>query len=175
MYQVWRFIAPGLYTNEKKLAIPFVALSTLGILGGAAFNHYMAFPFMMAFFGTFDTPGPAASCLAAQPPSGRCIQNFSSPWPITFQMPTIVFFLARMRLVTARFPREAPQLYAILIIFIVAAVVTPSGDPVTQTVFAAPMIGLILLEHRHRVGCRTQKTRKNGLGFIDCSTRRPSD
>ena len=56
MYQVWLFIAPGLYSNEKKFAIPFVVLSTLGFLAGAAFNHYVAFPFMMIFFGSFNTP-----------------------------------------------------------------------------------------------------------------------
>jgi sec-independent protein translocase protein TatC len=60
---------------------------------------------------------------------------------ITFQMPTIVFFLARMRLVTSRFLLKHLK-YAILIIFIVAAVVTPGGDPGTQAVFAAPMLVL---------------------------------
>ena len=55
MYQVWRFIAPGLYANEKRFAMPFVLLSTGGFLAGAAFNHYVAFPFMMAFFASFNT------------------------------------------------------------------------------------------------------------------------
>src|SRR2546426_842222 len=55
MYQLWLFIAPGLYANEKKMAIPFVLLSTLGFLAGAAFNHYIMFPWMMAFFASFHT------------------------------------------------------------------------------------------------------------------------
>ena len=55
MYQVWLFIAPGLYSNEKKFAIPFVLLSTLGFVGGAAFNHYIMFPWMMSFFASFNT------------------------------------------------------------------------------------------------------------------------
>src|ERR1700733_11262709 len=55
MYQVWMFIAPGLYAREKKLAIPFVVLTTIGAVGGAAFSHYMVFPYMMAFFGTFNS------------------------------------------------------------------------------------------------------------------------
>src|SRR4051812_15633831 len=50
MYQVWLFIAPGLYSKEKRLAIPFVVFSTLGFIAGAAFNHYVAFPFIMMFF-----------------------------------------------------------------------------------------------------------------------------
>ena len=61
-----------------------------------------------------------------------------------FQMPTLVFFLAKMKLVTARF-LVAKFKYAVLIIFILSAVITPTGDPVTQSVFAAPMIGLYLL------------------------------
>src|SRR5436190_3661890 len=48
MYQVWRFIAPGLYAKEKRLAFPFVALTSFGLIAGAAFNHYVAFPFMIA-------------------------------------------------------------------------------------------------------------------------------
>jgi sec-independent protein translocase protein TatC len=142
MFQVWRFIAPGLYTNEKKLAIPFVALSTLGILAGAAFNHYVAFPFMMAFFGTFSSPDlqflPALTSVWAM------YTKFLIAMAVTFQMPTIVYFLARMQLVTARFLAKHLK-YAVLIIFVVAAVITPSGDPGTQTVFAAPMVGLYLL------------------------------
>ena len=56
MSQVWLFIAPGLYTNEKKLAIPFVLLTSVGAVAGAAFSHYIVFPYMMAFFGTFNSP-----------------------------------------------------------------------------------------------------------------------
>jgi sec-independent protein translocase protein TatC len=63
---------------------------------------------------------------------------------IVFQMPTVVFFLAKMKLITARFLLQHLK-YAFLIIFIVAAVITPTGDMMTQTIFAAPMVGLYLL------------------------------
>src|SRR5215510_9149848 len=56
MYQVWMFIAPGLYSNEKRMAYPFVFFTTVGFVAGAAFNHYVSFPFMMAFFASFNTP-----------------------------------------------------------------------------------------------------------------------
>src|SRR5215218_4562768 len=56
MLQVWLFIAPGLYSNEKRLAIPFVLFTTIGFLAGAAFNHYISFPYLMVFFGSFNTP-----------------------------------------------------------------------------------------------------------------------
>src|SRR4051794_2972223 len=55
MYQVWMFIAPGLYSNEKRMAYPFVALTSIGFVLGAAFNHYVSFPFMMKFFASFNT------------------------------------------------------------------------------------------------------------------------
>jgi sec-independent protein translocase protein TatC len=142
MFQVWRFIAPGLYANEKRLAFPFVALSTLGLIGGAAFNHYVAFPFMISFFSTFDSP--ELRFLPALSPVWSMYTKFLIAMALTFQLPTVVYFLARMRLVTARFLLKHLK-YAVLIIFILAAVVTPGGDPGTQAVFAAPMLVLYLL------------------------------
>jgi sec-independent protein translocase protein TatC len=142
MYQVWMFIAPGLYSNEKRLAIPFVLFTTIGFVLGAAFNHYVAFPFMMAFFASFNTPD-----LAFMPKLEDVFGLYSKMligMGIVFQMPTVVFFLAKMKLVTARF-LLAQFKYAFLIIFVVAAVITPTGDMMTQTIFAAPMVGLYIL------------------------------
>jgi sec-independent protein translocase protein TatC len=142
MYQVWMFIAPGLYSNEKRMAYPFVFFTTVGFVAGAAFNHYVSFPFMMAFFASFNTPD-----LAFMPKLEDVFGLYSKMligMGIVFQMPTVVFFLAKMKLVTARF-LIAQFKYAFLIIFVVAAVITPTGDMMTQTIFAAPMIGLYLL------------------------------
>jgi sec-independent protein translocase protein TatC len=142
MYQVWLFIAPGLYANEKKMAIPFVLLSTLGFIGGAVFNHYIMFPWMMAFFASFNTQD-----LVFMPKLDSVFSlytKFLIAMAVVFQMPTLVFFLAKMKVITARF-LIAQFKYAILLIFIISAVITPTGDPVTQTVFAAPMIGLYVL------------------------------
>jgi len=142
MYQVWRFIAPGLYSNEKRFAIPFVLFTTLGFLAGAAFNHYISFPFMMAFFASFNTPE-----LAFMPKLEDVFGLYSKMligMGIVFQMPTVVFFLAKMKLLTARF-LVANLKYALLLTFIIAAVITPTGDMMTQTIFAAPMIALYLL------------------------------
>src|SRR3984893_16086127 len=142
MFQVWRFIAPGLYANEKRLAVPFVALTTVGAGGGAAFSHYILFPYMIAFFGTFNSPDLAfmprledAFDLYTKMLLGMCV---------VFQIPTFAFFLCKMRLVTAGFLWRHFK-YAVLIIFIVAAVLTPTADPWNQTIFAAPMIGLYLI------------------------------
>jgi sec-independent protein translocase protein TatC len=142
MYQVWLFIAPGLYANEKKLAVPFVLLSTAGFVGGALFNHYIVFPWMISFFASFNTAD-----LVFLPRLEDVFDLYTKMligMGLVFQMPTIVYFLAKMRLVTARFLWRHFK-YAILIIFIVAAVITPSGDMITQTIFAAPMVGLYVL------------------------------
>jgi sec-independent protein translocase protein TatC len=142
MYQLWRFIAPGLYAHEKRFAIPFVLLSSAGLVGGAAFNHYVLFSAAMAFFASFNQPElrfvPAVDTVFA------LYTKMLIGMALTFQMPTIVFFLARMRVVTARWLARNTK-YAILLIFIVAAVLTPSSDPFNQTLFAAPMFALYLL------------------------------
>jgi sec-independent protein translocase protein TatC len=142
MLQVWLFIAPGLYAREKRLAIPFVALSTLGFLGGAATNHYIMFPFMMKFFGGFNSADllflPSLDAVFS------LYTKFLIAMGLIFQMPTIVMFLARMNMVTAGFLLRNIK-YAVLITFIVSAVITPTADPGTQTLFALPMILLYIL------------------------------
>ena len=142
MYQVWKFIAPGLYSNEKRMAVPFVLFTTIGFVLGAAFNHYIAFPFMMAFFASFNTPD-----LAFMPKLEEVFGLYTKMllgMGVVFQMPAVVFFLAKMKMITARFLLSNFK-YAFLIIFIAAAVITPTGDMMTQTIFAAPMVVLYII------------------------------
>jgi sec-independent protein translocase protein TatC len=141
MYQVWRFIAPGLYANEKKFAIPFVALTSLGSVSGALFSHYLLFPSTMRFFGTFSSPR-----MRFMPGVEDTIDLYLKMMlgmMLVFQIPTVVFFLAKMRVVTARFLWRNTQ-YAILAIFIISAALTPSTDPWNQIAFALPMLALYL-------------------------------
>jgi sec-independent protein translocase protein TatC len=137
MYQVWGFIAPGLYANEKRFVVPFVLFSTVGFVSGAAFNHYIAYPFIMTYFASFNTPNlvylPQLSYVF-----GLYVKMLIG-LGLIFQMPTVVFFLAKMRVLTARFLIRQYKL-AVLLIFITAAVITPTGDPMTLTIFAAPMV-----------------------------------
>jgi sec-independent protein translocase protein TatC len=142
MFQVWRFIAPGLYADEKRFAIPFVLLSSAGLVAGAAFNHYVLFSAAMAFFASFNRP--ELKFLPSVDGVFSLYTKMLIGMALTFQMPTVIFFLTRMRLVTAGWLARRIK-YAILLIFIVAAVLTPSGDPFNQTLFAAPMIALYLL------------------------------
>ena len=117
-------------------------MSTVGFVVGAAFNHYVVFGYMMAFFASFNTPE-----LVFMPKLDDVFDLYTKMllgMGAVFQMPTVVFFLAKMGLVTARFLWRSFR-YAVLLIFVVAAVITPTGDMVTQSIFAAPMIALYLL------------------------------
>jgi len=142
LFQVWRFIAPGLHANEKRVMVPFVIMGVIGTLTGAAFSHYMLFPSVIAFFGTFNSPlmkyAPTVENTFTQ------YKNMMLAMVAVFQLPTLVFFLARFRVVTARFLRDKIQ-YAIFIIVIAAAVLTPSSDPWNLLVLATPMLAMYLL------------------------------
>ena len=142
MYQVWGFIAPGLYANEKKFVVPFVLLTTIGTIVGALFSNYLLFPGMMKFFSTFS-----GKYLVMMPSINDTFDHYIRMMigmVVVFQMPTLVFFLAKLRLVTARFLWRHLG-YAILIIFTVAAFLTSSPDAWNQTMFALPMIGLYFI------------------------------
>jgi sec-independent protein translocase protein TatC len=142
MYQVWGFIAPGLYASEKRFVVPFVVLTALGTIAGALFSNYILFPGMMKFFSAFSTPR-----LRMMPSINDTFDHYIRMMigmVIVFQMPTLVFFLAKLRLVTARFLWRHTK-YAILVIFIAAALLTASPDAWNQSMFAAPMIVLYFL------------------------------
>lgn len=142
MWQVWLFIAPGLYVHEKRLAIPFILMSTVFFLTGAVFSHYIVFPWAWVFLASFTT-----DYMMFMPKVASVFSLYAKmllAFGVIFEMPTVVFFLARMGLVTAGFLLRKIKL-AVLIIFIAAAILTPTGDMVTQTLMAGPMIGLYLL------------------------------
>ncbi|HWL39131.1 MAG TPA: twin-arginine translocase subunit TatC [Gemmatimonadaceae bacterium] len=142
MTQVWMFIAPGLYSHEKKMAIPFVVMSSFFFVAGAAFSHYIVFPMTWKFFVSFTTD--YLTFMPRIEPAFSLYMKMLLAFGLVFQMPTVVLFLARMGMVTAGFLWRNIK-YAILIIFIIAAVVTPSADVITQTAMAGPMFLLYLL------------------------------
>jgi sec-independent protein translocase protein TatC len=139
---VWRFIAPGLYAQEKRFVVPFIVLATAGTVAGAAFAHYALFPSMIAFFRTFDSP--RMRFMPRVEDTFELYKNMLIAMVAVFQIPTVVFFLARLGLVTAGWLWRHIK-YAILVSFVVAAALTPSPDPWNQTAFAAPMIALYVV------------------------------
>jgi len=142
LLQTWMFIAPGLYAKEKRYAIPFIVLATVGFVGGAAFSHYLAFPWMWKFLASFANED-LMFAPKIQPVFGLYMRMVIA-MGLVFQMPAVVYVLARIGLVTPRFLIRNVK-YAILIIFVAAAVITPSGDMLTQTLLAGPMIGLYFI------------------------------
>jgi|TARA_B000000460_G_scaffold239468_1_gene204110 sec-independent protein translocase protein TatC len=149
--QVWLFISPGLFKHEKRFAIPFVVFSTMFFIVGALFSHYAVFPLAWKFFAGFSTD--YMEFLPKIGPVFSLYVKMLLAMGIVFQLPTLIFFLARLGLVTPKFLIKNTK-YAILIIFIIAAILTPSADPVTQTAMAVPMIMLyglsILIAHVFR-------------------------
>lgn len=139
IWQLWLFIAPGLYAHEKRFAIPFVLLSTIFFFIGAAFAHYVAFPWTWQFFKSWETP-----YMKFQPAIGPMFSTYVKillAFGVVFQLPTLVFFLARMGVVTAGLMIRKTK-YAVLIIFILAAVLSPGTDVVSQALMAGPMLAL---------------------------------
>ena len=140
--QVWLFIAPGLYAHEKKLAIPFVAMSTVLFVAGAAFSHYVVFPLVWRFFASFTN-----DFLTYTPrvePAFSIYLRLVLALGITFQLPTIVLFLARMGMITPRFMIRNVK-YAALLIIIGAAVLSPDGGGVGMVVMGGPVFLLYIL------------------------------
>ena len=141
-WQVWLFVAPALYAKERRYAIPFVLLSSLGFVSGAAFSHYVAFPLMWRFFSSFSN-----DMIRFMP---RIEDTFSMylrmmlGMAAVFQMPAMVFFLARMGVITARWMLRKFK-YAILVIVVIAAIITPSSDVASQMIVAGPMVVLYVL------------------------------
>jgi sec-independent protein translocase protein TatC len=139
MLQVWLFIAPGLYAKEKKLAIPFVLSSSTLFIAGAAFSHYVVFPAAWTFFASFSNEYIAFTP-RIDPVFGMYVKLILA-LGFTFQLPVLMFVLARLGIVTAGWLARNFK-YAVLLIFITAAVITPDGNPVTQLLVGGPMVVL---------------------------------
>jgi sec-independent protein translocase protein TatC len=141
MLQVWLFIAPGLYAKEKKLAVPFVISSSALFVAGAAFSHYVVFPAAWSFFASFSNEFMEFTP-RIDPVFGMYVKLILA-LGFTFQLPVLMFVLARLGIVTAGWLLKNFK-YAVLLIFITAAVVTPDGNPVTQLLVGGPMVVLYL-------------------------------
>jgi sec-independent protein translocase protein TatC len=135
-YELWLFIAPGLYQKEKKLVIPFVIASTILFVGGSLFGYFVVFPFGFRFFMGFSNEFVQAL------PSVKQYFAFSSrllfAFGMVFELPVVIFFLARIGLVTADFLKRKRK-YAILLTFVAGAILTPP-DVITQVFMAVPLI-----------------------------------
>jgi len=136
IFQIWMFIAPGLYHEERKLILPFVFLSTLFFVGGALFGYFVVFPYGFQFFLSFASENIQAL------PSMKEYLSFSSKlllaFGIVFELPLFITLMARMGLVTPTYLKQNRK-YAILLFFVGAAIITPP-DVITQIMMAFPLM-----------------------------------
>jgi sec-independent protein translocase protein TatC len=141
--QIWLFVAPGLYAKEKKVVIPFVFSSSLCFFGGAYFAHAIAFPSMWVFFASYQMEGQLGFLPTIDTTFSFYVKAVLG-LGLVFQMPMMVFFLARFGVISAGMMLRQFK-YAVLGIIVLAAIITPSSDPVNLAVFSAPMLGLYVL------------------------------
>jgi sec-independent protein translocase protein TatC len=139
LYQLWKFISPGLYKSEKKYMLPFVISSTILFICGILFGYYLALPPAFSFFVEFssDFLRPMFSLREYLSLSLKLLLAFG----VSFELPVVIFFLAKIGVVSSKMLSRNRR-YAILIIFIAAAVLTPSPDAITQIIMAVPLMGL---------------------------------
>ncbi len=135
-WQLWSFVAPGLYASERKIVLPLVFASTGLFVGGAAFGYFVIFKYAFGFFlsVTAGTAEAVMSMEAYLKTATRLLLAFG----LSFQLPVVVLLLARIGLIDARDMIHGFK-YSIVAIFVVAAVITPP-DILTQSLMAAPLI-----------------------------------
>ncbi len=142
--QLWYFVAPGLYKKEKKYVYPFVIFTSFFFILGALFGYFVAFPFACNFFLKMGSEfQPVITVDQYFSLALRLLLGIA----LVFEMPTLVFFLSRMGIITSRWMIKNFK-YAVLVVFIIAAVITPSPDMINQSILAVPMLllyGLSLL------------------------------
>lgn len=147
-YQLWAFIAPGLYSREKRLVVPFVLLSTAFFVAGSLFGYYLVFPVGYQWFLGFSGVIPGTSTLIVPTIMMEDYLGFTSQmllaFGVVFELPLLIFFMALAGIVTSK------QLFAFgryftVIAFILAAVLTPSTDVYSQVMLGAPLVALYFL------------------------------
>jgi sec-independent protein translocase protein TatC len=142
LYQIWAFISPGLYKHERVWAIPFIVFGSLFFIGGGLFGHYVLFPVTFRFLGEFG--GQDMKFLPKVTEYYSFYAWFVLALGIVFQLPVVMFVMARIGLVNAGFLIRQFK-YAVLLSFVVSAVITPTADIVTQSLLAGPMLLLYLV------------------------------
>ena len=141
LWQIWGFISPALYKHERRYVTPFIGLSTISFVLGAAFAYYVLFPPAMSYLLGL---GQDFNLMLRATDYFDFITLIMLAMGLIFQMPAITYVLARIGLVSAGFLLKAWKI-AMVIILIVAAVISPTGDIPNMLLFAAPMMVLYLV------------------------------
>jgi sec-independent protein translocase protein TatC len=159
-YQLWLFIAPGLYRKEKSYVLPFL-LSTVGLfVAGGLFGYKMVYPASLDFLIGY---GQRFQPMITIGEYTKLFATIIIGLGLVFEMPILVFFLALMRVITARWMWRNLR-YSILAIFVLAAIVTPTSDILNLCLFAAPMLALYAISIG--VAWLVSSARERGAGAV---------
>jgi sec-independent protein translocase protein TatC len=142
-YQIWRFVAPGLSRRERKLVLPFVLCATFFFLAGALFCYRFVLPVAFKYFiEQYESMGVSPAIRIGEYFTFffRMVLAFS----VTFELPVFTFFLVRIGVWDYRFMLRSFR-YAIVVIFVIAAMLTPTPDVINQSLLAVPMLLLYVL------------------------------
>jgi sec-independent protein translocase protein TatC len=161
LYQIWLFVAPALYSREKRYAIPFIGAATLLFIGGAAFGYFFTVPYIFKFFLGFATDFIVPAPKLKETLTFSCMLLLT--FGLSFELPLFLFFLTKLGIVRVE-TLARNRGYVIVGIFILAAVLTPP-DVVSQFIMAGPLV--ILYEASiwvTRIFGRRKKTSRKGRG-----------
>lgn len=141
--QLWGFVAPGLYRREKRYAIPFIFFGSLFFLGGGAFGYFVALPFATEFLVNMGLNANWDADIRIERYFSFAV-NVLLGLAVMFQLPIVIFMLSQLGVVTPRFLMRHFR-WAVLIIIVVSAVITPTPDAVNMTIVAGPTVLLYLV------------------------------
>jgi sec-independent protein translocase protein TatC len=139
LFQLWQFVRPGLMPREQKYISGIVFYTTFCFLLGVAFAYFLMLPYMLQFFASFGTTS-IVNMISVDEYMSFVLQLILLSGLI-FELPMISYFLARFGILTPAFMRHYRR-HAIVVILVIAAVVTPTTDPITMSVFSVPMLVL---------------------------------
>ncbi|HUN67021.1 MAG TPA: twin-arginine translocase subunit TatC [Bacteroidota bacterium] len=137
LYQIWKFVQPGLRASEQMYISGIVGYTSLCFLLGVAFSYFLMLPYMLQFFASFGSP-MIQNMISVDEYMSFTLQLVLLSGLI-FELPMVSYFLARFGILTPAFMRHYRR-HAIVVILFIAAVVTPTTDPVTMSVFSIPML-----------------------------------
>jgi sec-independent protein translocase protein TatC len=137
LFQVWKFVAPGLHEHEKKYAAPFIIIGSLLFLAGGAFAMLIIIPYASTFLVTFGQEKGWKPMLTVSSYTDFVIK-FALAFGVVFELPVVITILSLIGVVTPQFLSKNRK-YAILVNFVIAAILTPTPDMINQTLMAGPL------------------------------------